>query len=376
MTTTYASNAAANSAVSYLHRHSADQSSSISKLSSGSRVVRASDDAASLSIGTKMSANLAALKQASVNVSHAESMLQTADGGLAQISDALSRMKALATQANAGTMSSEEVGYIKAEYDQLKSQIDTIAEGTKFNGKNLLTGAMAQTVDKSGGTALTTSGLELQVTASLTQTTNAWTVSAATAASATTFTLSYNGSTVATQVKSWGSAGTHTGVVDFGNGVKVIADEWSATGISSNNTFSVSGSSDAAFQVGLDPSATSDLITVNGTALGNATASGLGVDGTFSAANLDSINTNLDAAIKTVNEQRSEIGSFMSRFETVGANLASTIENLDSARSTMMDVDVAAEMTKFSTTQVQTQAATAMLAQANQLPQNLMRLLQ
>jgi flagellin len=66
----------------------------------------------------------------------------------------------------------------------------------------------------------------------------------------------------------------------------------------------------------------------------------------------------------------------MSRLEKINENIATTVENLDAARSTLLDVDVAEEMTKFSTNQVMTQAATAMLAQANQLPQNLMRLLQ
>ena len=110
----------------------------------------------------------------------------------------------------------------------------------------------------------------------------------------------------------------------------------------------------------------------------NATAFGIGVDGLSltPATNFDTVTTTLDSAIEQVNDQRSAVGSFMSRFETVAANLATTIENLDSARSTLMDVDVAEEMTKFTTNQVMTQAATAMLAQANQLPQNLMQLLQ
>ncbi|MFW5833769.1 MAG: flagellin, partial [Pseudomonadota bacterium] len=81
-------------------------------------------------------------------------------------------------------------------------------------------------------------------------------------------------------------------------------------------------------------------------------------------------------AINTVNSQRAQLGAAMSRLEKIDENIAITVENLDAARSLLMDVDVAEEMTKFTTNQVMTQAATAMLAQANQLPQNLMRLLQ
>ena len=84
----------------------------------------------------------------------------------------------------------------------------------------------------------------------------------------------------------------------------------------------------------------------------------------------------VDAAISTMNSNRADMGALMSRFEFVSSNLATTVENLDSARSTLMDVDMAAEMTRFSSLQVLNQAGVAMLAQANQMPQNLLKLLQ
>ena len=380
MTTTFASNPAANSATSYLQRHSTQQSSSIGKLSSGSRIVRASDDAASLSIGTKMSANVAALKQGSVNANQAQSMLQIADGGLSRISDTLSRMKSLATQANAGTMSTEEIGYLNAEYQQLQNQIDTIAEGTKFNGRSLLNGQMAQTVDTNSATNVATGAFSLSVTQKVA--TGDWKISASSASSSgVNFKLTGPDSFSSVISNStFNNSSAASGTIEFTNGFKLAISSWTASDFSSSNTIKIGNSGETNFQVGLDASAGSDVIGVSGTALGDATAAGLGVGGGGGVedltGDLTTVQTNLDAAIKQVNDQRSEIGSFMSRFETVGSNLATTIENLDAARSTLMDVDVAEEMTKFSTTQVQAQAATAMLAQANQLPQNLMRLLQ
>jgi flagellin len=84
----------------------------------------------------------------------------------------------------------------------------------------------------------------------------------------------------------------------------------------------------------------------------------------------------LDNAISQINEARANVGARISRFEFASANLATTIENLDASRSVLMDVDMAAEMSNFSSKQVLLQASVAMLAQANQQPQQLLKLLQ
>ena len=101
-----------------------EASRSLAKLSSGSRIVRASDDAASLAVGTKLKADVAVLKQAQVNASHGQSVLQVADGALQQVSDILTRMKALATQAVSGSISDTERGYLNSEFTQLATQLD------------------------------------------------------------------------------------------------------------------------------------------------------------------------------------------------------------------------------------------------------------
>ena len=109
-------NIAANSAVRYLNINSASQTSSLSKLASGSRITQASDDAAGLAISTKISSDVTALRQAATNASHGVAVLQTADGGAANISDILQRMKALASQAASGTVGDTERGFIDTEF--------------------------------------------------------------------------------------------------------------------------------------------------------------------------------------------------------------------------------------------------------------------
>ena len=133
-------NTASNSAVAYLNINSAQESSAISKLSSGSRIVSASDDAAGLAISNRISSDITTLQQAATNVSQANAILQTADGAASNISDILSRMKSLASESASGTTVQSSRAYIDAEYQQLISQIDTIATSTRYSGQSLLDG--------------------------------------------------------------------------------------------------------------------------------------------------------------------------------------------------------------------------------------------
>jgi flagellin len=133
-------NTAANTAVRYLNVNSAQESSSLAKLSSGSKINKASDDAAGLAISTRISSDITTLQQAATNASQATSILQTADGGASNISDILARMKSLATQAASGTVTDSSRTYINSEFTQLISQIDSIASGTRYSSESLLDG--------------------------------------------------------------------------------------------------------------------------------------------------------------------------------------------------------------------------------------------
>ena len=136
-------NTAANTALRYLNKNSDEQSSSLAKLSSGSRIQVASDDASGLAVGTSLAADVAVLEQASINAQHGESVLQTADGGLSRISDVLQRMKSLTAQSLSGAISDTERGYVDAEYQQLIAEVNAITAQTTFNGEKLLDGVGA-----------------------------------------------------------------------------------------------------------------------------------------------------------------------------------------------------------------------------------------
>ncbi|MGC2778640.1 MAG: flagellin [Bradyrhizobium sp.] len=133
-------NIAANSAVRYLNINSNQETSSLSKLSSGSRITSASDDAAGLAISTRISSDVTTLQQAATNTAQATSILQTADGGASNISDILARMKSLATESASGTTVGTSRTYIQSEFSQLISEIDSIATGTRYSGQSLLDG--------------------------------------------------------------------------------------------------------------------------------------------------------------------------------------------------------------------------------------------
>ena len=153
MALTGTTNTAANTALRYLAINNSSASSSLAKLSSGSRIVKASDDAASLAIGTKLKADVTALKQAAVNAGQATSLLQVADGGLARIGDILQRMKALAVQAQSGSVTDNERTFLNQEYQGLATQVTDIASQTKFNGSVLLSGGAGKTVAPAAGLA-------------------------------------------------------------------------------------------------------------------------------------------------------------------------------------------------------------------------------
>src|SRR3546814_16720436 len=124
-------NTAANSALRFLNQNSAAASSSVSKLSSGSRIVKASDDAAGLAVSTRLRSDVSVLKQASINASQGSSVLQVADGGLARIGDVLQRMKSLAAQSLSDVPYNPERAFITAAYQQLLHENDGIAETTQ-----------------------------------------------------------------------------------------------------------------------------------------------------------------------------------------------------------------------------------------------------
>ena len=136
------SNYAANIAQRNLASSDAQATNSLSKLSSGSRVVSAKDDVAASAIGARLNSMANSLKQASVNAGQAVSMLQIADGSMAKVNDVLTRMKTLAVQAGSGQLSSTERNMLNTEYQALTSEVSRIAAATEFNGQQLVNGSL------------------------------------------------------------------------------------------------------------------------------------------------------------------------------------------------------------------------------------------
>ena len=368
MTMSASTNTAANTALRYLGQNQMMAASSLAKLSSGSRIVKASDDAASLAVGTKIKADVTALKQAATNAGQASSLLQVADGGMARVADILQRMKALAVQAESGSVSDNERGFINQEYTALNQQIDSIANQTKFNGSALLNGTAANNV--TGQTATVPGGSANVVLSGAAATGTGYTI---TYDGTDTFTLTKPDTTTDTVQVTWGANQiVFDGSVNFQNsGVSVNFSNMDITDNTVSVGFDVTGGAAMSFQVGV---AASDTIAVS---IADLQSSKIGTAGTGvgTAATAAAASTAIDGAINKVNSARSDLGALMSRFEFASANLSTSVENLDAARSNLMDVDMAGEMSKFTSLQVLSQAGVAMLAQANQLPQQLLKLL-
>lgn len=139
-------NMMAMNALRYSNSAESKQAKSMQKLSSGLAINSAADDAAGLAISEKMRAQINGLDQASENAQDGISMIQTAEGALEETTSMLHRMRELTIQANNGTNTADETGSIKAEMDQLISEIDSISDNTEFNGQKLLNDAAVGTI--------------------------------------------------------------------------------------------------------------------------------------------------------------------------------------------------------------------------------------
>jgi flagellin len=140
-------NIAAYYAQQNIGKASSSASASVARLSSGNRIVRASDDVASLAAGTSLRTQVTTLRMAMINTSQGASMLQVADGGLSQITDILQRQKAIAIQAGAGSMAAQERGFLNQEFQELSAEIDRLTNTTNFNGVVLLNGSLFDRVE-------------------------------------------------------------------------------------------------------------------------------------------------------------------------------------------------------------------------------------
>lgn len=270
-----------------LTRNERAMNTAMERLSTGQRINSASDDAAGLAIGSRMTSQIRGLETGIRNANDAISMINTADGALIEVTNMLQRMRELALQASNGTTTSADRAYLSAEYANLLAEIDRIAENTQWNGMNILN----HTTDAS--------------------------------------------SQFAYQV---GANGGQTIQVQFGD---------------------LTNTNSGVFK---------ELATSHAVITATTTASAI-------IRNTSAV-VAIDTAITAINSQRATFGAAVNQLTYAVDNLSNVKVNAEASRSRIMDADYALETSELARTQIISQAGTAMLAQANQLPQTVLSLLQ
>ena len=325
-------NMSANIAANAMTRNERSMSSTMERLSTGIRINSAKDDAAGLAISSKMTSQINGLNQAVRNANDAISMIQVAEGALKEVTNMFQRMRELGIQASSDSNTAADRTALNNEFTQLRDEVSRVAANTQWNGEAIFAQGSTATTDRS-----------FQIGANAGQ----------------TVTVSFNNFGAGTTRAS----GTHLVGDQAGTGSKFAA-------LTVDNT---TGSSDEA----ADDQSTGLTTAFNPTEAERAT---------HGSANIQDLDINsrvastqvmfaMDEAIEAVNSQRASLGASMSRMEYASDNLQNVAQNTASARSRVMDADYAAETTELARTQIIQQAATAMLAQANQSQQAVLSLL-
>ena len=381
---------------------------SVQRLSSGLRVNGAKDDAAGLAIATGMDKTMRGQTVAMRNANDAISFSQTTEGALGKVSDTLQRMRELAVQSANGTNSADQRGAMNTEYKELQSEIDRVTKNTEFNGLKVLGGDAKQTFQIGAGTTadnqIDINGTDLTAATSATKNTIAQSginfassfdlaktaVDAETAASAGTFGTN---KAISTGTDSngnkyiqigTGAADTAFRATQDANGA--ITFTKSTTAGNAENTFAADATADdaafktaltgattdATFTASLDDAASKTALDQAKTTFDNTENVGVNIATARSASDaMDKI----DAAIKEINTAQTTQGAAQNRMSSVISTLQVSNENQSAARSRIMDTDFASETANLARSQILQQASTAMLGQANQLPNGVMRLL-
>jgi flagellin len=356
---------------------------SLQRLSSGMRINSAKDDAAGLAISQRFTAQINGSDQAARNANDGISLAQTAEGSLSATTDNLQRIRQLAVQSANATNSASDRAALQTEVGQLKSEIDRVGNSASFNGVALLNGSNSSFVFQIGANTtandtITVSGLPNATLSGLGTVTSA-TVSS-TAISGLTLTAVANDATDfikinGTSIGALGAAATASQrASDVVNGINAISNTTGVNAFIDSTTNQITLSSAAAITVlGGGTGVTATGLTNATTA--TATTAGLGsLDvSTFAGAQLAI--KQVDSALGQINTARATLGAVQSRFTSVVSNLQTTSENLSASRSRIQDTDFAAETASLTKNQILQQAGTAMLAQANSLPNNVLSLL-
>jgi flagellin len=378
---------------------------SMQRLSSGLRVNSAKDDAAGLAIAERMNTQVRGLNVAARNANDGISLAQTAEGALGKVGDMLQRMRELAVQAANASNSADDRKALQSEVTQLRDEIDRVAKGASFNGKKLLDGSFTAATFQIGAnsgdsitvgsltdtraTALSKIGFS-ENTPAVVNPADATVTGFATAITAGTLTISVN--SVVTDLGAIPAA--TSGKERVGQIIEAINRKTADTGVSAFLTDKGDGTFDldvvgaktnpttgaglaATFSAGFTVAATG-FVPASALTAAAATATDLAGIGTVDVTSDKKAwiaMKKLDSALDQVNHSRGTLGALQSRFENAVSNIQIQAENLSAARGRIMDADFAMETANLSRAQILQQAGTAMVAQANQLPQQVLNLL-
>jgi flagellin len=321
------------------------------------------------------------LDQAGSNAQDGISLIQTAEGALQEVDSILQRMRELSVQAGNDTLETSDRSSIGDELVALREEVNRIASDTEFNGKTLLDGSMGSTLDASSvttgvgdavGTNATITALDVNGASADTTftasdsgadlTIGGQTLTIATMADTETQTLNFSDSGISITIAATGAATGSDLAGDLAAGLNNMATEAGAS-------FMIGANAGQNMGVSIAEMSASSLGTAD---LDVAIASNAAVD---TADKAEALVTTMDTAISYVNEQRGKLGASQNRLEHTINNLSTTSENLTASESRIRDVDMAKEMMNYTKLNILQQAAQSMLAQANQAPQGVLKLL-
>jgi len=364
----------------------------VQRLSSGLRINSAKDDAAGLSVAQNMQSQINAINMAARNINDATNMLTTADSSLGTIQDILLRMKSLVTEGKNDSLSGAQRKNISTELSQLNDEIVSISTKTTFNGNNLL---------RTGG-SITATGLLPGLSAGVSSTvssvsfsnTNTGLYTLSNAAGVLTMT-SGTVSQALTMTDTVANVDREINFTTFGIKINTVNGGITpaaglATAFNTKVLNVTNGVSTLNFQAG---SANTDLFafnTLDTRTTGGSVATYANVNAAQSTLTNLNVNTatstdynnafntygdNIDLAINLMNTDRATLGAQMNRLSYVSSALMNQSTNMSQSRSAIIDTDFAAETANLTKGQIMQQAATAMLAQANQMPNVILSLL-
>jgi flagellin len=374
-----------------LNSSQSSMATALERLSSGLRINSAKDDAAGLAISNRFTTQIRGLNQAVRNANDGISLAQTTESALQEVTNNLQRIRELAVQSANGTNSASDRAALNAEVQQRLLEIDRISTQTNFNGTRTLDGSAGLMRFQVGANAGETIDVNL---AQGVGTSQIGQYSRTTATSTGALTLAAGEATFAADqtivIGSGATARTATitaGTYSESTLQSAINDAFISAGITNatatvNFTSLTAGSVQINTRLGTGQAAGSADIGASsaGLAIG-AQAAATVLGSTLNTVDVSTVNgandtlASVDAALASVSGLRSDLGAIQNRFESTIANLQTISQNLDASRSRIEDADFASETAKMTRAQILQQAGVSVLAQANTLPQSVLKLL-